>query len=176
MARNPRKLAAADLQDRALEYLGRYAASTARLRQVLKRRIQLSAEAHAFDPAPLLHELEQVISRLTRTGLLNDTAFAETKARNLSRRGGSRHQIAAKLAASGVPQAQRASAIATLESDTPTAEYDAAVAYATRRRRLGAFRTTPDESPERRRKDLGAMARAGFAFDLARRALKGEED
>jgi regulatory protein len=173
MARKPRKLVAADLQDRALDYLGRYAASTRRLRQVLARRIQRSAEAHDFDPAPLLAELEQVIARLTRSGLLNDTAFAEMKARSLNRRGGSRRQIAAKLAASGVSAAERARAIDRLEEETPDAEFAAAVAYA-RRRRLGAFRTTPDESPERRRKDLAAMARAGFALDLARRALKSE--
>src|ERR1700748_367012 len=96
----PRKLAVADLQDRALDYLGRYAASTRRLRQVLMRRIQRSAQAHELDPAPLLAELDQVIARLTRSGLLNDTAFAETKARSLNRRGGSRRTIAGKLAAS----------------------------------------------------------------------------
>jgi len=174
MARKPRKLGIADLQDRALHYLGRYAASTQRLRQVLTRRIQLSAKAHELDPAPLLAELEQVIARLTRTGVLNDTAFAEMKTRSLNRRGGSRRQIAAKLAASGVPQAERARAIATLEADRPDAEYAAAIAYA-KRRRLGAFRAKADPSPERRRKDLGSMARAGFAMDVARRALRGEE-
>lgn len=173
MARKPRKLAAADLQDRALDYLGRYAASTRRLRQVLTRRIQRAAMAHELDPAPLLAELEQVIQRLTRTGLLNDTAFAETKARSLNRRGGSRRTIAGKLAASGVAAADRARAIARLEEETPDAEYAAALAYA-KRRRLGAFRSVPDESVERRRKDLAAMARAGFSIELARRALRGE--
>jgi regulatory protein len=169
----PRKLAPADLQDRALDYLGRYAASTRRLRQVLTRRIRRSAEAHEFDPAPLLAELEQVIARLTRSGLLNDTAFAEMKARSLSRRGGSRRQIAAKLAASGVASVERTRALEALEEETPDAEFAAALAYA-KRRRLGAFRARADDSPERRRKDLAAMARAGFALDLARRALLGE--
>jgi regulatory protein len=116
-----------------------------------------------------------VIERLTSTGVLNDKAFAEAKARSLNRRGGSRRQIAAKLAASGVHQAERAGAIAALEEEMPDAEHAAAIAYA-RRRRLGAFRATPDDSPERRRKDLAAMARAGFALDLARRALRGEEE
>jgi regulatory protein len=174
MARKPRKLAAADLQDRALDYLGRYAASTRRLRQVLTRRIRRSADAHEFDPAPLLAELERVIVRLTRSGLLNDTAFAEMKARNLNRRGGSRLQIAAKLAASGVAAGERTRAIERLEEETPDAEFAAAVAYA-KRRRLGAFRAKADDSPERRRKDLAAMARAGFAFAVAQRALRGEE-
>jgi regulatory protein len=174
MARKPRKLAPADLKDAALHYLGRYAASTLRLRQVLTRRIRRSAKTHELDPQPLLDELERVIAMLTRTGLLNDAAFAEARARSLNRRGGSRRQIAAKLAVAGVAQATTKHALTALEEDQPEAEFAAAIAYA-KRRRLGAFRTPPDETPERRRKDLMAMARAGFALELARRALAGEE-
>src|SRR3569832_683923 len=122
----PRKLAVADLHARALDYLGRYAASAARRRQVLARRIDRSAKAHDMDPAPLFAELERVIAALTRTGLLNDAAFAEAKARSLNRRGGSRRQISAKLAASGVPQAARAQAVAALEAGQPAAGYAAA--------------------------------------------------
>ena len=174
MPRRIRKLAPADLKDSALDYLGRYAASTARLRQVMKRRIQRSAKANELDPQPLLDELERVVATLTRTGLLNDEAFAEGRARSLNRRGGSRRQIAAKLSAAGVARATAASALAGMEEEMPGAEFAAAIAYA-KRRRLGAFRTSRDETPERRRKDLMAMARAGFALDMARRALAGED-
>lgn len=174
MPRKIRKLAPADLKDAALHYLGRYAASTARLRQVMLRRIRRSAQANELDPQPLLDELERVIAMLIRTGLLNDESFAEGRVRSLNRRGGSRRQIAGKLAAAGVAQATTTRALAALEEDTPDAEFAAAVAYA-KRRRLGAYRTQPDETPERRRKDLMAMARAGFALGLARQALAGEE-
>jgi regulatory protein len=174
MPRRIRKLAPADLKDAALHYLGRYAASTARLRQVMTRRIRRSAKANELDPEPLMQELERVIAMLHRTGLLNDQSFAEARARSLNRRGGSRRQIAAKLSAQGVAQATTAQALAGLDEELPDAEFAAALAYA-KRRRLGAFRATPDETPERRRKDLMAMARAGFALDLARRALMGEE-
>jgi regulatory protein len=174
MARKPRKLSAGELKEAALDYLGRTAASAKRLRQVLARRIQRSARAHDFDPAPLLAELDRVVAALTRAGLLNDAAFAEMKARSLHRRGGSRRRIAAKLAAAGVAAADRGRALAALEEETPDAEFAAAIAYA-RRRRLGVFRAEGDDSPERRRKDLAAMARAGFALDLARRALRGGE-
>ena len=173
--RKPRKLKPADLKDAALHYLGRYAASTARLRQVFIRRIRRSAEAHDFEPAPLLAELERVIDRLVGSGLLNDQAFAEARTRSLHQRGGSRRQIAAKLAGAGVAKATAGDALARLQEDLPEAELEAAFAYA-KRRRLGAFRTVPDDSPERRRKDLGSMARAGFSLDFARRALKGEDD
>jgi regulatory protein len=175
MPRRIRKLAPADLKDAALHYLGRYAASTARLRQVMTRRIKRSAKANELDPEPLMQELERVIAMLIRTGLLNDTSFAEGRVRSLNRRGGSRRQIAAKLSAAGVPQATTAQALAGLEDELPDAEFAAAMAYA-KRRRLGVFRAKPDDSPEHRRKDLMAMARAGFALDLARRALKGEAE
>ena len=175
MAKRIRKLKPADLKDAALHYLGRYAASTTRLRQVITRRIGRSAKAHELDPQPLLEELERVIAMLIRTGLLNDASFAEARVRSLNRRGGSRRQIAAKLSAAGVAQATTAEALAGMEEELPDAEFSAATAYA-RRRRLGAYRTPPDETPERRRKDLMAMARAGFALDLARRALKGETE
>jgi regulatory protein len=174
MPRRIRKLAPADLKDAALDYLARYAASTARLRQVMTRRIKRSAKANELDPEPLLLELERIIAILIRAGLLNDASFAEGRVRSLNRRGGSRRQIAAKLSAAGVPQATTAHALASLEDELPGAEFAAAIAYA-KRRRLGAYRTPLDEAPERRRKDLMAMARAGFALDLARRALAGEE-
>lgn len=173
--KKPRKLKPADLKDAALHYLGRYAASTARLRQVMTRRIRNSAKAHDFDPAPLLDDLETVIEMLLRTGLLNDAAFAEAKTRSLNRRGGSRRQIAAKLTAAGVKNPEMKAALTSLEEEMPEAEFAAALAYA-RRRRLGVHRDTPDLGPERRRKDLMAMQRAGFAHDIARRALAGEED
>ena len=87
MPRRIRKLAPADLKDAALDYLARYAASTARLRQVMTRRIRRSAQANAFEPEPLIDELERVIAMLHRTGLLNDASFAEGRARSLNRRG-----------------------------------------------------------------------------------------
>jgi regulatory protein len=175
MPKRIRKLVPADLKDAALHYLGRYAASTARLRLVVTRRIKRSAKANDLDPQPLLEELERVIAMLTRTGVLNDATFAEGRVRSLNRRGGSRRQISAKLAAAGVAREMSATAIAGLEEELPDAEFAAAMAYA-KRRRLGIYRAQRDETPERRRKDLMAMARAGFALDLARRALAGEED
>ena len=173
--KKPRKLAPGDLKEAALDHLARYATSTARLRQLLKRRILRSSKAHEFDPASLLAELEAVIAALSRSGALNDALFAEGKARSLNRRGGSRRQIAAKLAASGVAGADSARALAQLEGEMPDSEFTAALAYA-KRRRLGAFRVGADASPERRKKDLAAMARAGFALDLARRALLGKAE
>ncbi|HVO02309.1 MAG TPA: RecX family transcriptional regulator [Candidatus Cybelea sp.] len=172
--RKPRKLKPADLHEAALDHLARYAVSAARLKQVLMRRIARSAKAHALDPEPLLDELARVIERLTQSGLIDDARFAEMKARGLHRRGGSRRQIAAKLGAAGVAAPQAHAALAQIAEESENSELAAALAYA-KRRRLGSFRTPADASPERFRKDLAAMARAGFALDLARQALAGSD-
>lgn len=172
--KKPRRLEPKHLKDIALDYLAKFAASSARLKTVLKRRIDLSARAHDDDPAPLLAEMERLLAELAAKGILNDGAFAEMKTRSLARRGGSRRKIEASLAAAGVSRADSATAIAKLREEDPEAEVAAALAFA-KRRRLGAFRSRSDDLPERRRKDLGAMARAGFAMEVAKKALQAEE-
>ena len=59
------------------------------------------------------------------------------------------------------------------EDDEGDPELEAARAYA-RRRRLGPWRTKPDDSWERRQKELASMARAGFSFGVAKQALEEE--
>jgi len=44
-----------------------------------------------------------------------------------------------------------------------------------RRRKLGPYRA-PEAREARYQKDLGALGRAGFSFDLAKRALASTED
>ncbi|MGH6947427.1 MAG: regulatory protein RecX, partial [Kiloniellales bacterium] len=48
-------------------------------------------------------------------------------------------------------------------------ELKAALAFA-RRRRLGPYRAEPDRAG-RRERDLAALARQGFAYELARRVI-----
>jgi regulatory protein len=170
--KKPRRLEPKHLKDIALEYLAKFAASSAKLKQVLKRRIELSARAHEDDPAPMLSEMDRLLVDLIAKGILNDATFAEMKTKSLARRGGSQRKIEASLAASGVSRADTAQAMEKLREDEPDAEMAAALAFA-KRRRLGVFRAKTDDSPERRRKDLGSMARAGFRMDVAKKALEG---
>ena len=173
--KKPRRLEPKHVKDIALDYLAKFAASSAKLKQVMKRRIERSAAAHDDDPAPMLSEMDRVLVDLIAKGILNDATFAEMMTRSLARRGGSQRKISASLAAKGVSRADTAQAMAKLRADEPDAELAAAVAFA-KRRRLGAFRAKTDDTPERRRKDLGSMARAGFGMDVARKALADDGD
>src|SRR5262249_39629947 len=134
-----------------------------------------SAEAHGDDPAPLQAALPAILAGLASQGVLNDQMLAEAKARAMIRRGGSRTKIRANLAAKGIDAdtADQALTPMRLEFDDP--DLEAATAYA-RRRRLGRFRADPENRVANRQRDLAAMARAGFAPSLARRALAGPEE
>lgn len=159
----------ASLHEAALAHLSRYAASRAALIRALDRRCQRWArEAGTDDAAAALPVLRQavrdVVARLAAAGAVDDAAFAASRARSLGRTGRSRRAIAAHLAARGVAGDDARAAL----PDDPEAELASALALA-RRRRLGPFRD-PDTAVDLRR-ELGVLARAGFAQDIAARAL-----
>jgi len=171
----PRRLTPADLKGAALDYLDRFAATRARLRQVMQRKIRNSARAHGDDAAPLLGALEDCIQWLEASGFLSDRAYADSKARTLSARGTSRAHIMAKLAAKGVAPDTARAAIDRLAMEYEEPELEAARRYA-RRRRLGPYRGADDARAECRNKDLAAMARAGFAGRVARQIIDAERE
>lgn len=168
--RPPPRLTPANLRQAVLDYLDRFAASVRRLDQVMQRKIKASAAAHGDDPAPLQAALPAILAGLTKQGLLNDRDLAEAKARSMIRRGGSRTKIRANLAAKGIDAETADAALVRMKLEFDDPDLEAAIAYA-RRRRLGRFRGDPDSRNEHRQKDLAAMARAGFAPSVARRAL-----
>ena len=171
--RKLRRLTPADLKGAALDYLDRFAASKARLRQVMARKIRNSARAHGDDPAPLLAALDETIQWLEGRGFISDQAFAEARARTLAARGTSRAHIIANLAAKGVGADAARAAVDQLAHEDEEPELDAAWRYA-RRRRLGPYRG--EARAACRDKDIAAMARAGFAGRIARQVIDSEAE
>ena len=115
----------------------------------------------------------EVARALVGSGVLDDAAYAAGRARSLARAGRSRRAISAHLSQKGVPQE-----VAQAALPEPEAELAAALAYA-RRRRLGPFRRDPPDGADLadiRRKETGAMARAGFPQPVAMQALRMDRD
>ncbi|MDR3522432.1 MAG: RecX family transcriptional regulator [Acidocella sp.] len=161
------------LYEAALNHLARYAATEMSMGQVLSRKIDRWARLYAGDDADpeavtaavrrAKAAIPTVIARLKAANVLNDTAFAASRARRLTREGKPRRYALAHLAAKGVAPAAAQAAVA----DDPARELAAACAFL-RRKRAGPF----GEAPEL--KILAAMARMGFAQEVARRALRLE--
>jgi len=167
-----------EIEAAALRYLNRFDTSSANLKRVLLGYVKRVAEERGADAAAEGESLvEQVLSRYRESGLVNDERFAGGVAAGLRRKGSSSRAIVDKLRSRGIPDEIAKSALDEVDTESDgDPELDAARALA-RRRRLGAHRPEADRAKNRRR-DLGALARAGFGLDVARRALgeSGDDD
>lgn len=169
--RTPRKITPARLERIALAYLERYASSTENLRRVLMRRVKRSADHHGTDPEDGAVMVNDVLRRYQEVGLLDDDAYARMRTTSLHRRGASKRLIRAQLASKGVESAIIGKALEVLDIEHANADLAAACHYA-RRRRLGPWRA--QNRDDRRERDLAALARQGFSYDVARRVIESE--
>ncbi len=175
--RGPRKATPKYLRNAALHYLERYASSSGHLRRLLLAKVARSARAHGADPEINAEAgaaaVEALIAELLGAGLLDDARYAGERARVLHRRGASARAIRAELMAKEIEADDIERALAGLREEAAEPELAAALAYA-RRRRLGPYRG-PDTREDRREKDLAALGRKGFGYDLARRVIETDD-
>jgi len=168
MPRSPRRITPAYLARVTGHYLERYATSRANLERLLLRRVRRSAAFHEVDPEPWVALVGDELDRLEGLGLVNDDAYARDKARALHRRGSGLRRIRSALQQKGLAADVIDDALAELgESGDP--DWRAACTYA-RKRSLGPWRRAPLDD-DRRRRELGRLARAGFSFEIAHRII-----
>ena len=172
MKRIARPITAKYLQNAAAFYLERYPTTAEGLRRVLNRRVRKAEMLEAPVIDNVKQVIEAIVTKFVDAGAIDDKAFAQTKARSLHRRGTSGKLTRQKLRMAGVDSDTLNKAMAGLDEELHTdprqREWKAAVALA-RRRKLGPFRQK--ERKERRARDLAAMARGGFDYQLARKVI-----
>jgi len=179
--RPPPALTQAVLHEAALAYLTRGAATAATLTRTLERRVRNWATRSVragSDPeevgaaaARAREWVAPIVLRLVEVRLVDDAAFAAQRADRLTRGGRSKRAIAAHLKQKGVDGETARTALAETVDD----DLGAALVLA-RKRRLGPFTRDADEGADARRRALGVLARAGFDFDTAHRALRMSRD
>ena len=156
------------LHEAALAHLARYGTTQVGLIRVLDRRIdrwaRLVGDVEPEIVAECRRAVREVAQALVASGVIDDAAFAESRARSLTRAGRSQRAVAAHLGARGVAQDVVREAL----PDDREIELAACLAF-TCRRRIGAFRR-PDAAPQELR-EMGMLARAGFGHEVASRAL-----
>ncbi len=166
------------LHDAAIAYLARYPATQMGLTNVLERRITKWAirtrRSVDFDVVAAQVEaaramIPPIVAKLIKAGAVNDTEFAKSRSRSLTRSGRSARAVQAHLAAKGVPSALAREA-APID---PEREYGACLAAA-RKRRIGPFGA--EVSPEARNKQRATLARGGFSDRTIRDIFKLTRD
>lgn len=171
----PRRPTPERLANIALHHLDRYASSAENLRRVLERRVYKAARHYDdLDMDEAKGWIDALIDRYVASGLLDDKAYAETRARSLMSRGNSQRQIRMKLFEKGLSADDIDNALVVLERDHGDPELAAAVKLA-RRRRLGPY-ADPGKRAERVEKDLATLARAGFSYDMAKRVIEADDE
>jgi regulatory protein len=152
------------LEQMALAYVNRFDCTASKLRQHLTQRVRkLGGDEHAAQ------WIAELVERYCGSGVLDDARFAKNLASQLTRRGKSSRVISQKLALRGVPSEVASELMTARRQDEPGAELEAALAYV-RKRRLGSHRPA-EQRAAYRHKDLASLARQGFSFDLAKKAL-----
>lgn len=155
-----------ELEALALRYLNRFDCTAKKLHDYLRRRSRPELEPR----------IDELIERYQRSGLLDDGRFAAGAVQRLSQRGASSRAIAFRLGLKGVPAVVVNEVLEARAREVAEPDLEAAKNLV-RRRKLGPYRPEAERETHRRR-DLAALARAGFDFETARRALgwPGRED
>jgi regulatory protein len=175
--RNPRKVSRQRLERWALSYLDRFSTTRANLRCVLLRRARKSCAFHEMEMTQPEIWIDEVVQKLTEQGYLDDRRYAQGLIRRLRRRGASVLKMKSQLQEKGLDSEWAEELL--LEDESPGdgglkgIELRSAYALA-KRRKLGPFRTCETQRSERRDKDRGVFARAGFSWSVTAAVLEAE--
>lgn len=163
MPRKTKRATPTYLERAALYYLQRYGGSEARLRRILRDRVRRSVAEHDTDPDEGAAAIDAVVLKLTRLGYIDDGRLAKAKVATLRGRGKSARAIRAAMRQHGIDASH-------FEEALEECDDLAAARRMVDKRRLGAHRPE-EERASLRQRDLARLARAGFSYDVARRAL-----
>ena len=151
-------LESGSLEQLAIDYVGRYGTTRAKLAAYLRRKLRERGWSGEAEPP-----VDAVVETIAALGYVDDAAFAVARAEALGRRGYGERRVSAALRAAGVEEEDRAQA----EARAREAAWEAALRLA-RRRGIGPFAA---EEPDRdaRERAFAMLMRAGHPPGLARR-------
>ncbi len=169
-----KKITEKRLYNIALYYLSRYEATTGKVRDVLKRRLMTAERRGEEIPNEAPAWIEKIIAQMVDLGYIDNNRYAENTFRRLTEAGKSVRSIAYKLKQAGLEEDVLSDLIE--EQETTSGELDLTSALKlVKKRKLGLYRPESQRAAYAQ-KDLAVLGRAGFSYEIAQKALKGEED
>ena len=166
------------MMNKAVDYLSRYASSRHKLGQILRRFAH--RRLTDYDAKDITTAIQQTIDQCSQLGYLNDWDFAVIVARNQRRRGLSQAVIRRHLRQHALCDDIIAHALAKADENSADGDLRAAIRFA-QRRRLGPFSQRHNSHHQRldahqwKRRDLSAMARAGFSMATSKQILDHDD-
>ena len=187
----PRKISEKYLRNAGLHYLKRFTASSSHFKTVMMRKIDKSCRWHTdTDKQQCVKWLDIVTDEFIEAGYLNDEQYTFGLVNSMRRSGKSKRIIQMKLRQKGVSDNLVISAFEKYEDqydDNANFELICALKHA-KKKKLGAFSknkiskmadticTDNEAAFKDQQKQLANLARAGFSFDISKKALDMNED
>lgn len=169
-----KKITEKRLYNIALYYLSRYESTTGKVREVLTRRLMTAERRGEEIPNEAPAWIEKIIAQMVDLGYIDNNRYAENTFRRLTEAGKSVRSIAYKLKQAGLEEDVLSDLIE--EQETTSGELDLTSALKlVKKRKLGLYRPESQRAAYAQ-KDLAVLGRAGFSYEIAQKALKGEED
>lgn len=174
----PRKITEKYLYNAGLAYLQRFPAARAHFIAVMRRRIDKSCRHHTDQDKEACYALlEAAADKFGELGYLNDELYLKGMVNSLRGRGLSATAIRMKLRQKGLKEDEIAHALAAHDEENGLSDRSAALRLC-RRKRIGPYAASPDaaKDPATRQKWLASLARAGFSYEDAVRAIDAGRD
>ena len=160
--RPAKKITPQRLKNIGLYYLKRFESSVENLRSVLQKRVnQYAKENPEFNKQEAYQWVENVLAEFEKLHYLDDERFTEIKVRHYLAVGKPARYIQNKLREKGVANAQ----IDEMLDDFGYHQQEMALKLA-KRKKIGPFRPNEEARKLNRQKDMAALIRAGFDYDV----------
>ena len=162
LKRPAKKITPQRLKNIGLYYLKRFESSVENLRSVLQKRVnQYAKENPEFNKQEAYQWVENVLAEFEKLHYLDDERFTEIKVRHYLAVGKPARYIQNKLREKGVANAQ----IDEMLDDFGYNPQEMALKLA-KRKKIGPFRPNEEARKLNRQKDMAALIRAGFDYDV----------
>ena len=177
--RPPKKITKRYLTNAGLGYLKKFTASSGHFQKVMTRKIDRSCKWHVDqDKEECLKLLNEVTSYFQELGYLNDEAYSKALINSLARKGLSTRMMEQKLREKSISQELIRTRIETYKSEVDAQNSGLSVDQLNalqfiKRKKIGAYRSEKKE--ENKNRELSALARAGFSYNVANFALEIEQ-
>lgn len=172
----PKKISEKYLYNSALAYLQRFPSSTSHFKTVMGRKIERSCRHHTEQDRDACYALlDQITRQFCTLGYLNDALYLRGMINSLRRRGLSTAAITLKLTQKGLPGEEIRRELKAYDTENDVDDLSAARRLC-QRKKIGPYATAPAPGPAQRQKWLAALARAGFSYETASRALDDDPD
>lgn len=177
----PKKITPDYLYNSGLYYLQRYAASSAYFQRVMTQKIKRSCAYHTDqDLESCLALLPDLVEKLTLDGFLDDEGYTKAMVYSLRRKGYASSYIVNKLKTKGIERSMAQKHLSSLDRDDNDNNVNGDLSAALRfmqRKRIESFQhpISGEDTQKAYTKALGKLARAGFSYDIAKKALESQE-